>query len=863
MNPTPPQSAARSALTLDDFASLARAGLQGPVWDYIAGGAGDERTLAANLRAFDEVRLLPRVLTGVSEPDTRVTLFGRDWALPFAVAPMAYHTLVTPDGELATVRAAGAVGAPVVVSTFAGRTFEELSAAATVPLWLQTYCFRDRSVTRKLIERAEDAGFEALVLTVDTPRLGRRLRDLRNGFRFPAGVRPVNLGHDGDFSSPADHALAELEPRLDWSVLTWLREVSGLPVVVKGILGAADAVRAVETGADGIVVSNHGGRQLDGSPATLEALPGVVSAVRGHCPVLLDGGVRRGSDVLAALALGASAVLVGRPVLHGLAVGREDGAGQVMRLLADELRDAMTLTGTADVAAAGAPLVVGGPVPAGPRRRHTPGPSETPETSWMPETPETSWTPRTSATGRPPSTPPRQQTPEQPELCSEISRAPATAAPRYAGAELSRHDLHASVSDPVLDTMNFLNEVTTRFPDAISFAPGRPHEEFFETEDVFRHLRRFIDHLAEQGASADEVRTLIYQYGPTAGHVRELIAASLRVDEGIDVPAESIVVTVGCQEAMVLVLRALFPEPGDSLLVASPCYVGITGAARLLDIPVTGVEDEPGGIPADVLEAAILAERTRGRRPRAFYVVPDHSNPSGTTMSAQRRSDLLELAARHDIFVLEDSPYRWVSPGSQLPTLKSLDRQRRVVHLGSYSKTAFPGARVGFVVADQRVVRADGGTNLLADELAKIKSMVTVNTPTLSQAVVGGMLVASEGRISERNATAAGHYGKSLTALVRALERHFPPAVRAETGVGWNVPSGGFFLGMRVPFAADNASLTRSAQDFGVIWTPMSYFYPEGGGEQVMRLAFSALTPAAIDEGIGRLGSFIRSEAAR
>jgi len=429
-------------------------------------------------------------------------------------------------------------------------------------------------------------------------------------------------------------------------------------------------------------------------------------------------------------------------------------------------------------------------------------------------------------------------------------------------ANLRQEDLHASVSDPVLDTMNFLNEITFRYPDAISFAPGRPYDGFFDTEQIFTYLRTYLDHLAAEGNSPAQIRGTVFQYGPTAGLIRELIACSLRDDENIDVPAESIVVTVGCQEAMLLVLRALIAGPRDVFLVSSPCYVGITGAARLLDIDVTEVEEREDGFRCADLDAAIRAELDRGRRPRAFYVVPDHSNPAGTTMPLETRHQLLELAARHDFLIVEDSPYRMVSPAPHLPTLKSLDRQRRVVHLGSFAKTAFPGARVGFAIADQPVLTA-GRTGLLADELAKIKSMVTVNTPPVSQAVIAGMLLACRGRISELNMEAAAYYANAMKATLRRLDQCFPAKRRAALGVRWNEPDGGFFLTMRVPFAAGNEALTRSAEDFGVIWTPMSYFYPHGGGDSTIRLSVSYLTEEEITEGITRLGNFIEAEAGR
>jgi (S)-3,5-dihydroxyphenylglycine transaminase len=437
------------------------------------------------------------------------------------------------------------------------------------------------------------------------------------------------------------------------------------------------------------------------------------------------------------------------------------------------------------------------------------------------------------------------------------------AAPPGGAAMLTVADLHQSVADPVMDTMNFLNEITLRYPDTVSFAPGRPYDGFFDTEQIFGHLRRYLDHLAAEGRTPAQVREALFQYGPSAGMIRGLVADSLRADEGIDVPAEAVVVTVGCQEAMFLALRALIAGPDDMLLVSSPCYVGINGAARLLDAEVAAVEERADGLSCADVEAAVLAHRARGRRPRAIYVIPDHSNPSGVTMPLDVRHDLLDLAARLDILILEDSPYRLVSPGAQVPTLKSLDRNRRVVHLGSYSKSLFPGARVGFAVADQPVRRADGTTGLLADELTKIKSMVTVNTSALSQAAVAGALLASGGRVSELNRETSAYYGDTMRSILAALEREFPADRRARLGVGWNAPSGGFFLTLRVPFRADNAALTSSAQHFGVIWTPMSYFHPDGGGTHTIRLSTSYLTHADVVEGVSRLAAFIESEADR
>ncbi|MFI0212529.1 aminotransferase-like domain-containing protein [Streptomyces diastaticus] len=438
----------------------------------------------------------------------------------------------------------------------------------------------------------------------------------------------------------------------------------------------------------------------------------------------------------------------------------------------------------------------------------------------------------------------------------ETPTAPPTPAP------LSLAELHTSLSDPVLDAMNFLNEVVARFPDAISFAPGRPTEGTFEPEDLARHLQSYTTYLEQElGWSRDQTRTLLFQYGRTNGIIHELIARTVANDEGIEVPPEAVVVTTGCQEAMLLTLRALFARPEDTLLVSSPCYVGITGVARLLGIQVRPVPEGPDGPDPLAVQAAARAAKQAGQRPRAFYVVPDFANPSGASMSRAARELLLAVAEEEELLVLEDDPYGFfVRTGEARPTLKALDRGRRVVHLGSFAKTALPGARVGYVLADQEVVGPEGGRTLLADELSKIKSMTTVNTSAVSQAVIGGLLVESGCRLREANSAAVAHYRTTMDTLLDALERHFPAERQAELGVSWNRPDGGFFLVVDVPFAADHKALELSARAFGVLWTPMRDFHLDGGGTRQLRLSCSSQSPEAITEGIARLAAFITAQ---
>ena len=430
---------------------------------------------------------------------------------------------------------------------------------------------------------------------------------------------------------------------------------------------------------------------------------------------------------------------------------------------------------------------------------------------------------------------------------------------------LALADLHASLADPLLSAMMFLNEVTSRFPDAISFAPGRPYEGLFEPDRIVDDLAAYLTYLErERGRTPDQVRTAIFQYGRTNGQIHELIAETVANDEGLRVPAESVVVTVGAQEGMLLVLRALFAGPADVLLVSSPCYVGITGAARLLDIQTVPVPEGGSGLDPDAVAAVAREVRAAGRRPRALYVVPDFANPTGSSMPVPARQRLLQVAGAEDLLVIEDNPYGFFTRDDVFrPTLKSLDADRRVIYLGSFAKTCFPGARLGYVLADQEVTGPDGSRTLLADQLAKVKSMTTVNTPSLSQAVIGGILVRNGCRLRAANQENIKFYRENLERLLEELHGWFPPGRRAGLGVGWNTPGGGFFVVMTVPFVVDDAALERSAREYGVLWTPMSSFYLDGGGRRQLRLSSSYVEPDLLAEGVARLAAFIADQTAR
>lgn len=357
----PPPAAESELVSLSDYEAAAKQRIPHEWWEFYSGAAADEISMRWNVEAYQRIRLKPRALVDVSKLDTRVTLFGQEHAFPILLAPTAYHKLANPEGELATARGANAADVTMVLSTMSTTAVEEVARVAKNPLWFQLYVQRDREFARSLVQRAEAAGCRALCLTVDTPVPGARNREERVEFRLPGNVDLPHLqglkvngvemskgeGHrsigNGIYSAISD-------PALTWKDVEWLAGFAKVPVLLKGVLNPDDAERAVKSGAAGIIVSNHGARNLDTVPATMDALPLVVERISGHVPVLVDGGVRRGTDVLKALANGANAVLIGRPCLFGLGVAGEDGVARVVHILRREFEMAMALTGRPTIA---------------------------------------------------------------------------------------------------------------------------------------------------------------------------------------------------------------------------------------------------------------------------------------------------------------------------------------------------------------------------------------------------------------------------------------------------------------------------------------------------------------------------------
>jgi L-lactate dehydrogenase (cytochrome)/(S)-mandelate dehydrogenase len=363
----------RAAYSVDAMRLLARRALPRPVFDFADGGTENEYTLARNEAAFYEIEFMPQPLRGVPERDLSVELFGRRHALPVMIGPTGLSGLFWPDGEIAAARAAAAAGTAFCLSHGSTCTIEDLAATSVAPRWMQIFCYRDRGFTREFVDRAQAAGFDALVLTTDTQVIVNRERDIRNGFTIPprfsprdvaamAGKLPwmmrmgprlskvsfanyASLGGKGDIGSLAAKLPGMLDPSMSWREVEWLRGIWKGPFLLKGIIHPKEAAEAVARGVDGVVVSNHGGRQLNGIPASLDAVPGVVAAVDGRIPVMLDGGIRRGSDVLKAMALGVAFCMIARPHLFGLAVAGEAGVARVLDIFRREIERSMGLLG--------------------------------------------------------------------------------------------------------------------------------------------------------------------------------------------------------------------------------------------------------------------------------------------------------------------------------------------------------------------------------------------------------------------------------------------------------------------------------------------------------------------------------------
>lgn len=423
--------------------------------------------------------------------------------------------------------------------------------------------------------------------------------------------------------------------------------------------------------------------------------------------------------------------------------------------------------------------------------------------------------------------------------------------------------LKGCFGDPLLEVMNFLNEVVLRYPEAVSFAPGRPAERHFDVEGSLAKIPRFVEHRAAAAGMAPlAVWNDLGQYNKTNGIINDLVARQIEIDEGIRAEPGSIVVTCGCQEGMVLLLLGLFDPAEDVLLVSDPTYIGIPGLARMMGISMVPIATGENGLDPAAVAAGIETVKRSGKRPRALYDIPDFNNPLGTRMPVEARRALLGLARENGMLIFEDNPYGQFSyDGQPLPTLKALDEHGVVIYMGSFSKTLFPGLRMGFLVADQDVITPEGRRVPLAAELSKVKSLTTVTSPPLLQAIIAGILLENDGSLRPLMREKLPTYRENRDRMLASLDRHLGGVDRVD-GVRWNRPEGGFFLTLTLPFDFDEACLQTCARDYGVIVCPMSFFALTAGREREVRLSFSYVTPEQIEEGIARFARFVRERLA-
>jgi (S)-3,5-dihydroxyphenylglycine transaminase len=409
------------------------------------------------------------------------------------------------------------------------------------------------------------------------------------------------------------------------------------------------------------------------------------------------------------------------------------------------------------------------------------------------------------------------------------------------------------------DVMGFLNEVQMRYPGAVSMASGRPDEEFFDLDRFPEYLELYVSEVAKNtGEGRWQIMRRLGQYGRAKGFVNPVISEYLHKDEGITADPEDIVVTVGSQEAMMIAVLALCDRERDIIVSEDPSYVGMTHLSMLLGYNIHSMRLSLSGPDLDALEALIPAQAALGKRVRVVYVIPDFQNPTGVRMSLRDRERLLELARAYDLFILEDNAYgSFTYDGDRIPSIKSMDRHGRVIYLHSFSKVVCPSLRLGVIVAGQEL---DGGEKM-SDVMAKVKGYITVNTPAIDQAILGGLLINNRFSLEEYNSAKREGIKGKRDAVLRALSRHFRSGRFSwEQEVRWNTPSGGFFITVTVPFPVGKEEVSLCAGTYGLIFTPISFFHLDQVTNHQIRLAFSNVANAAIEPAIERLASFIESK---
>ncbi|MDH4471666.1 MAG: aminotransferase class I/II-fold pyridoxal phosphate-dependent enzyme [Fluviicola sp.] len=424
------------------------------------------------------------------------------------------------------------------------------------------------------------------------------------------------------------------------------------------------------------------------------------------------------------------------------------------------------------------------------------------------------------------------------------------------------YSLNETIGPQFRDVIGFLNDMQYKYPEAISFVSGQPDETFFQIDTQLSSIEYYVDYLMRStGKSREAVLNKIGQYSKTKGIVNDILANHLSKEENIKINGEQILITVGAQEAFAVIVTTLCNRENDEILIEDPSYIGLSSYAHVFGYSINGVQTDDEGIETEKLEDTILEREALGKKVKLVYVIPDYQNPSGFSMSILRRQKLLDLAKQYNFFIVEDSVYNsFTYLQKKNPTLKSLDRFNRVIYVGSFSKSLFPGLRIGMIVANQQLKGADGNTIDLIDQMAKVKVQLTNNTSTISQAILGGVLLSHQGSLNEWNQPKFDSYKNKRDCILNNLDKHIGKFKHEwAKDISWNKPDGGFFIKMNLPFEVDDTSVAECASGFNIIICPMRYFYLNDGGEKEIRITFSNLSIDKIDEGIKQLALYLKS----
>lgn len=430
---------------------------------------------------------------------------------------------------------------------------------------------------------------------------------------------------------------------------------------------------------------------------------------------------------------------------------------------------------------------------------------------------------------------------------------------------MRNYELNSNLGTGFNNVIGFLNDIQYKYPEAIPFVAGQPDENFFDIDNHISKIDIFVDHLVKKtGQPRMKVLNSIGQYNRTKGIVNDVIAEYLRNDENIHVKEENILMTVGAQEAFAVIVSAIC-NSNDVVLVENPSYIGLSSFARVFNYNIEGVRADEEGIDLNDLKSKVLEINRSQKRVKLLYVIPDYQNPSGSCMPIGSRLKLLELAQKYNFLIIEDSVYNsFTYAQKKNPTLKSLDKYNRVIYVGSFSKSLFPGLRIGLVAADQKVENEMGETVSLIDEMCKVKAQLTNNTSTISQAILGGVLLELGCSLSQWSQPKFESYKQKQARMIQAMNKYI--GTYRDTwahDIQWNEPEGGFFIKMTLPFNMDNDSVAECARNFGVIFCPMRNFYLKDGGENEIRLTFSNLTLGDIEQGVKQLADYLRFRATK